>query len=237
MDESRISVNELAQVCAHSDDASVWEELLRRTTPLAALVAVRVARLWMSPSSPAQVDDIVQETYLRLCEHKRRILSEFEPRGEDSFLGLLRRVATSAANDHFRRLRSAKRGGKAVMSELDVETAFRNAAGDGEPADAQRQVLYEQLDCRMRAAPDVIGERDRRLFWLYYLQGLTAEEIAALPAIGLTAKGVESVLRRVSLWLRGQVTKTSLPQNGLANGRVTAPAPEGKMAANPLDRG
>jgi DNA-directed RNA polymerase specialized sigma24 family protein len=66
-------------------------------------------------------------------------------------------------------------------------------------------VLYAQLDEKLRSAPGVIGERDRSLFWLYYLQGLTAEEIARQPSAGLTAKGVESALRRVTTWLRAEI--------------------------------
>jgi DNA-directed RNA polymerase specialized sigma24 family protein len=57
----------------------------------------------------------------------------------------------------------------------------------------------------MRAAPEVVGERDRALFWLYYGKGFTTEEIAGFSATGLTAKGVESALRRVATWLRQQV--------------------------------
>jgi RNA polymerase sigma-70 factor (ECF subfamily) len=63
------------------------------------------------------------------------------------------------------------------------------------------------LDEKLRSAPDVIGERDRALFWLYYRQGFTAEEIAGLSATGLTPKGVESALRRVATWLRGEMQR------------------------------
>jgi DNA-directed RNA polymerase specialized sigma24 family protein len=45
------------------------------------------------------------------------------------------------------------------------------------------------------------------LFWLYYRQGLTAEEIASMTGAGLTAKGVESALRRVAKWLRGEIQR------------------------------
>jgi DNA-directed RNA polymerase specialized sigma24 family protein len=71
----------------------------------------------------------------------------------------------------------------------------------------QRSVLFAQLDGKLRSAPEIIGERDRSFFWLYYLQGLTAEEIARLFPAGLTAKGVESALRRVVKWLRGEVER------------------------------
>ena len=93
MDEYRTSVNDLAKACAHSADAVEWAEFLRRCAPLAGLVAMRISRMWRCSSSPATVDDIVQEIFLKLCERDRRILRDFEPRGEDSFMGLLRIVS------------------------------------------------------------------------------------------------------------------------------------------------
>jgi len=153
------------------------------------------------------VDDIVQEIFVKLCEQKRRILREFEPRGEDSFLGLLRIVSASVANDYFRRLRSAKRGGKVVTTPLVEDGTQMPVASGRQSAEMQRSVLFAQLDQKLRSAPEIIGERDRSFFWLYYLQGLTAEEIARMFPAGLTAKGVESALRRVSKWLRGEVER------------------------------
>ena len=205
MNGPRTSVNELAKACSRSTDASEWEELVRRCVPLASLVALRVARSWESNPSPATVDDIVQEVFVKVCEQERRVLREFEPRGEDSFFGLLRIVAVSVANDHFLRLHSAKRGGNQVTTLL-IDDGPTSGAGNGNGgADAHWPVLLEQLDRKLRSAPAVIGQRDRALFWLYFRQGFTAEEIARLPAAGLTAKGVESALRRVTLWLRAEV--------------------------------
>jgi RNA polymerase sigma-70 factor (ECF subfamily) len=205
MDKSRVSVNDLAKACAHSADAAEWEEFLRRAAPLASLVAMRVCRVWTSSSSRAVVDDIVQEIFLKLCEQERRILREFEPRGEDSFLGLLHLISASVANDYFRRKSSAKRGGRVVTSTLDGDLPAGNADQARAAAAMHRAVLLAELDQRLRAAPETIGERDRSIFWLYYRHGLTAEEIARLPDAGLTAKGVESALRRATLWLREQI--------------------------------
>lgn len=216
MDMLRVPVNELARRCAHSADSVEWEEFLRRCVPVAARVAGRVARLWTSGATPAVVDDIVQEIFLKLCEQERRVLREFRPRGEDSFFGLLRLVSASVANDYFRRQYSAKRGGKVVTVALD-DGLFASApnASDGQ-AGMQRSVLLAEMDRKLRSAPDVIGERDRAIFWLYYLQGLTAEEIAGLPAFELSAKGVESALRRVTLWLR----KGLEPKTGKSRGEA-----------------
>jgi RNA polymerase sigma factor (sigma-70 family) len=205
MDTSSVSVNDLAKACAHSSEAEEWEEFLRRCVPLASLVALRVSRLWLNGSSPATVDDIVQEVFLKLCERERRILRDFVPRGEDSFLGLLRIVSASVANDYFRRMHSQKRGGKVVTTALVEDAAPLPSSGASQAAQMRRSVLLSELDGMLRSAPEAIGERDRSLFWLYYLQGLTAEEIARLPVAGLTAKGVESVLRRVTRWLREEI--------------------------------
>jgi RNA polymerase sigma-70 factor (ECF subfamily) len=213
MNHSLTTVNELAKACAHSADAAEWKEFVSRCMPLASLVALRVTRMWMSDPSPVTVDDIVQEVFLKLCEQERRILRDFEPRGEDSFFGLLRIVTGSVANDYFRRLYSVKRGGKVVtMPLMDEDSAA--PAESARPAERiQHAALLSQLDEKLRSAPDVVTERDRSLFWLYYRQGYTAEEIAKLSAVGLTAKGVESALRRVTAWLREQIGRKPPPQH------------------------
>ena len=212
MNDSRTTVNDLAKACARSADAAEWEEFVARCMPLASLMALRVSRMWVSDPSPAAVDDIVQEVFLKLCEQERRILREFEPRGEDSFLGLLRLVTASVANDYFRRIHSAKRGGKVLTMPLmddDVQLPMHSAR----PAARMHQAaLFAQLDQMLRSAPKTVSERDRALFWLYYRQGYTAEEIARVPATGLTAKGVESALRRVTTWLREEIARNKSTQ-------------------------
>lgn len=216
MDSVLGSVNDLAKACARSADAAEWAELLRRCVPLVSLVALRACRMWMNRAEPAMVDDIVQEVFLKLCDQERRILRNFEPRGEDSFLGLLRVVAASVGNDYFRRHSSAKRGGKVVTSTFDDELTPNRTANAGQ---VEQKVLFSQLDLKLRSAQGVLSERDRVLFWLYYRQGFTAEEIAALPGTGLTAKGVESALRRIANWLRQQIDESRQQPQSEISGR------------------
>jgi len=205
MNDVSSSVNDLAKACANSADAAEWQEFVRRCSPLASIMAVRVSRIWSIRPSASMVDDIVQEVFLKLCEHERRILHEFEPRGDDSFLGLLRTIAASVANDYFRRTHSLKRGGNAVTMSLAEEAVEMPSDANRMAPSLHRAALLAQLDGKLRSAPEKIGERDRALFWLYYLQGYTAEEIARISGAGLTAKGVESALRRVTVWLRAEV--------------------------------
>jgi RNA polymerase sigma-70 factor (ECF subfamily) len=207
MEPLRAPVNELARACAHSADTAEWGEFLGRCAPVAALIAARVARIWQGTASSAVVDDIVQEVFVKLCEQERRILREFKPKGDDSFLALLRVITASVANDYFRRQYSEKRGGKVVTMLLDEEPSSMVATHNDQ--DAQRAVLFNELDRKLRSASGATAERDRALFWLYYLQGLTADEIASLPGSELSAKGVESALRRVTAWLRKELEPRS----------------------------
>jgi RNA polymerase sigma-70 factor (ECF subfamily) len=217
MNASFTSVNDLAKLCAHSAEVPEWEELVRRCSPLAIVVARRISRLWVSDPGPAIIDDIVQEVFLKLCEHDRRILRGFEPRGQDSFLGLLRIVTASVTNDYYRRQYSTKRGGKVItMPLLDADSSQAPDTAI-QPSRIQHSALLEQLDRKLRSAPTIVGHRDRALFWLYYRQGFTAEEISRLPAAGLTAKGVESALRRVTTWLRAEIDRSDLPGPGGPN--------------------
>jgi RNA polymerase sigma-70 factor (ECF subfamily) len=213
MKEDSTSVNDLARACSRSVDAEEWDEFVRRCAPLASLVALRVSRLWVRDPSPAAVDDIVQDVFLKLCEQERRILRDFVPRGEDSFFGLLRIVAASVANDYYRRLYSAKRGGNVVTTVLVGDETSLESAGMHPSAQMHQEALFGQLDKKLQSASKTIGERDRAIFWLYYRQGFTAEEIARLPASGLTAKGVESALRRMTGWLRDELEAKTAGQS------------------------
>jgi RNA polymerase sigma-70 factor (ECF subfamily) len=67
----------------------------------------------------------------------------------------------------------------------------------------EREVLFKQIDeCIESCLEDANRDRDRTIFWLYYQQGMTAKDIAALPSFNLSAKGVESVIFRLIRMLR-----------------------------------
>jgi RNA polymerase sigma-70 factor (ECF subfamily) len=69
-------------------------------------------------------------------------------------------------------------------------------------------------------------ERDRTVFWLYYQQGFSAKAIAALPSIGLSEKGVESAILRLTREVRNRLATTrSEPSRG------ADPDPKGLRAA------
>jgi len=200
-----LAANRLALICAYSAEAPEWEEFVRMATPVVSLAARRVGVVW-GDRSTATLNEIVQEVFLRLCEDERRVLREYEARGEDSLLQLLRIVTATVGTDHFRKLRAEKRGGN-----LPAVTVQPHAVADElSDARAARAVempsLFAQLDGLLRLYPTKVSARDRKMFWLHYRQGLTAEAIARIPTMGLSAKGVESALIRLTRLLRRTVT-------------------------------
>ena len=207
-----MSSNDLAQLCALQGGALEWEEFVRRFSRPIALSVLRVGRLW-GDTSPAVVDDIVQDVFLKFCEDDRRILREFEPRHPDSFTAFVKVVSAAAANDYFRKRNTNKRGGglkEEQISEFHAE-ALQNSEW------LERNHLLKEIDSFLAASGrDAIGKRDRTVFWLYYQQGMTASAIASLPGMSISVKGVESALHRMVTLIRSHIQKpflTSLPKN------------------------
>jgi RNA polymerase sigma-70 factor (ECF subfamily) len=174
-----------------------------------AAAVLRTARHWGEPPRP-QLDDLIQETYLKLCENDSRLLRSFQPRHEDSIYGFLKVVAANVVHDHFKSALAAKRG--AGQTEAIMEPVQMNPkTGGADSFDAVSQRLQlEQLDkilTQLTAGKD--QERKRTIFWLRHRQGLTASEIASIPSIGLTTEGVESVLMRLVITIRGHIMSSS----------------------------
>ena len=214
-----IVANRLARLCAYSAEAPEWEQFVRLVTPVVALAARRVSAVWGDPST-GTVSEIVQEVFLKLCEDDRRILREFEDRGNDSFLKLLRMITASVGTDHFRRMHAEKRGGRSLSVPLEPHMSADEVSDDRATAAVEWPSLIAQLDGLLMLHPKTVSVRDRNLFWLYYRQGLTADAISRIPAIGLSAKGVESALLRLTRLLRDTIIngkpKTELEERKLA---------------------
>jgi RNA polymerase sigma-70 factor (ECF subfamily) len=133
-------------------------------------------------------------------------LRDFAVQHPDSVLGYIKRIAVNVAHDHFKSLHSQKRGaGETDQFPEDMEPQAHSEDFGG-PDAMEREVLLKEINRCLdicSAGPD--QERDCLIFRLYYQQGLTAKAIAALPTVGLTAKGVEAVISRLLRKVREQL--------------------------------
>src|ERR1700678_966659 len=109
MSYSSMSIEELIRQCSHSHTPQAWEEFVRRFHRLIATVILRTASR-LGDSSKQTVDDLIQETYLKLCADDFRILRSFEQQHPDAFTGYIKVVTANVVRDHFKSAHTKKRG-------------------------------------------------------------------------------------------------------------------------------
>jgi RNA polymerase sigma-70 factor (ECF subfamily) len=211
MNYASLSAEELVAACKQTDDAEAWGEFVRRFHRLIATVVLRVARRW-GVSSPSILDDLVQETYLKLCANNFRMLRNFQSNHPNAFYGYLKVVTANLVHDHLKAANSSKRGSGTVEVEADSSVESHDPRGAASAVNStERAVLLREVNDtlgRLAAGPHL--QRDRKVFWLYYRVGLTANAIAALPSIGLSTKGVESSILRLTRLLRDEIGRDRL---------------------------
>jgi len=203
---SSMSAVELIRACSKTNDGEAWEEFASRFERPINLSIKRTACQW--GKDPLQfVDDLRQETYLKLCADKCLRLLEFaEQHSDDAVLAYIKMIAINVAHDHFKSLHSQKRGAGDTDQWLEDFDPAAQSGSHGGPDAMEREVLLKQVDGLLRicaAGPN--QERDCLIFWFYYLQGVSAKAIAALAIIKLKAKGVEAVIYRLTRCIQQQL--------------------------------
>jgi len=198
-----LTPDELVQECAAGGDANAWEEFIHRFRPLIAGVVSRAAMRW-TRVSPDLVEDLVQETYLRLCIEEHRHLRHFSSRHERGIYSFLKTVATHATTDYFRSRFAAKRGG-AFFQEDDLDAALQN----GQEPGLENQILVHEIE--KLSDQITCNEQEKVIFKLRFQEGYTTRAIAEADGVQLTQKGVESCLHRITSNLREMCSKK--PEN------------------------
>jgi RNA polymerase sigma-70 factor, ECF subfamily len=227
------SLNSLLSLCLRSRDELLWTEFIQRSQPVIAGVVIKTLRRWARPT-PSLVDDLVQETYLKLFASNARALRRFVCHHENALYGFLKVVASNTVQDHFRSSYSKKRGSGREGESIEyagVERADGRAFREGRigrdisahigthheleqhrqgPHGLERRILLSEIDSYLKTrASEPYFVRDYTIFWLYYREGLTAKAISRVPSIGLTVKGVESTLLRLTRLVRKRLEQRS----------------------------
>jgi RNA polymerase sigma-70 factor (ECF subfamily) len=202
---SSLSLKDVVCLCAGPRDDEAWEEFVSRVGRPISLTIMRAACL-RGELSRSLVEDLVQITYLKLWEDGCRLLRDFAIQHPDAILGYIKKTAANATHDYFKHVHSQSSGGdKAHVSTSDVDPE----AGDEVHTSEERitfEIFLKEIDEHLKhcsTGPD--QERDRTIFWLYFRQGMSTKEIASLPTIGLSAKGVGSVIERLKHDIREQI--------------------------------
>jgi RNA polymerase sigma-70 factor (ECF subfamily) len=210
------SAEELIYACAESNDTAAWEEFVARFQKPISLSIKRAVCQW--GKDPSQfVDDLLQETYLKLCADKCRLLLNFSRlHSAEAVLGYIKTIAINVAHDHFKSLHSQKRGaGETDQLHGDFDPIAQNGSFGG-PEAMEREVFLKQVHEQLQnCAAGSNQERDCLIFWFYYLQGMSAKAIAALATVKLTAKGVEAVIYRLTRCVREHLGNSGMPDSAV----------------------
>ena len=191
--------------CFQQGDAWLWEQLIAQLQPLIARTVYRVASSW-GAVNPQDVDDVTQETFAKIATGADTLLrAQFE--NELAAIGYFKVLAANSARDYFRSKYADKRGVSQTLAVADRLEEIASAP----VSDSDRAIFLSEIEKLL--PPDL---RDRSVFWLYYRQGFTAKEIADVPGIGLTVKGVESVIHRLTAVVRKAVSGKFLKGNSNA---------------------
>jgi RNA polymerase sigma-70 factor (ECF subfamily) len=178
-------------------DSADWGSVLARFDRLIVATVFKICRRFGTVDK-ADIDDLVQEIYVRLCADDYRILRQSRITHAGAIYGLIQAVSTTTVLDHFRARRAQKRGASKV-----VPLSADQQAVTWEAHTYDRSLLIGEIDEHLfRLGDSAAQRRDRRIFWLYYRSGLTSRDIASIPGLELTQKGVESVIRRLTLELK-----------------------------------
>ena len=203
-DSKELTAVDLVKKCVRSGEEFYWCEFVARFQPVIAGVVVKTVRRY-SGRHRALTDDLVQSTYLKLCSNNYRALRSLNEIHENSIYGLLKVVASNVVHDHFRSAFCGKREmGMSVPLNEDIAAGVMRAPYR---QDAETGILSWQIEKCLRR--NVAGQRDLRVFRLYYGEGFNAREISALAGIGVSTKGVESMLHRLTQLLRARLGSTT----------------------------
>jgi RNA polymerase sigma-70 factor (ECF subfamily) len=170
----RAAASDLARSLTAGSE-SVFAEFQRR---LRAFVSRRVR-------DPADVDDVLQDTFLRIHRHLGDV------RGADRLAAWVFQVARSVIVDHYRRRRPSE-----ALAD-DASQRHGVAAGQQSPND------FEELAACLTPMVRALPPADRQAIELSELEGLTQREASTIARVSLS--GMKSRVQRARRKLKAML--------------------------------
>jgi RNA polymerase sigma factor (sigma-70 family) len=150
-------------------------------------------------------DDLIQTTMVRLVENDFALLRRFKGKSENDLLAYLAIISRSVVRDCWRRQHARKRSGlvKSNLTETCSSTLMSRERPDRVSTEFRILVReVESLAKRALNAANGFSARDRLIYKLHFLDGLSAAQIAENSGLSLSKPGIEKVYCRVMNWTR-----------------------------------
>ena len=206
MDPRKLTDEELVRLLLATRDEALredlWVEFWHRFQPVIARTVRRRIVRYTQWVDHGWVDDLVQETFLKILKDDYKALRKFEFRHENALSCLLKVMAANVVEDNIRKKNSEKEGGGQQPEDIDnlLQPPSDRSSAVGSIFNGLRMNEIENCLQRRKGEPTFV--RDHKIFWLYFRDGFTAIEISELPDIGFKGvKGVESALLRLCKWV------------------------------------
>lgn len=180
------------------------EIFVRATRGLFTAIAWRVANQF-GGCTPDQIEDHVQDIYLKLLANGRSIL-ESMPSNPESAQSYLRIAAANVCRDAWKAKNAGRRAHERTVPFSSVECHVMQLS----VPDVDRQLLFQRADKL------ITDKREKTIFHLYFEQGYSALEISQVPAFKLSVKGVESLIFRITTKLRTELAPQKKEGNSSA---------------------
>ena len=193
-DPRTLPTPKLVALCAGSHDTALWEEFVRRFQPVISGCVCRTLREFGAVDMQV-AEDLIQDAFVRLCDSERRALREFNSVAENAFYGVARLAAVCSVRDHMRKRSADRRGGRTLTMDLEELHDCSELRVTDNP---DRRIELRRIDDELAADTGTHSTRNRMVFWLRHRHGYSAAEIARMPVVGLTPKGVETLLARLT---------------------------------------
>ncbi len=182
-----VDTDHLLDQASHGDGAARQQLLARHRGRLKAMVAARLDRRLAARLDPS---DVVQEA---LAEAARRLDTYLRDRPIPFYPWLRQLAWDRLVKEHRAHLGRARRtvrreepGVLGLPDESVAELAQRLASSASSPS---RQAVRGEQQSRVRAALALLGEADREVLVLRYLEQLPLKDVAAV--LGLSASAVK----------------------------------------------
>jgi RNA polymerase sigma factor (sigma-70 family) len=161
-----------------------------------------------SGTVPELLEDLTQEVFVRLVQGDRRALARFQGLNEHSIFTYLSTISVNIVRDHFKALRAKRkpRRGSSIQDPLRTADGPMATATLGDVLASQEpgpDTVAENMELRRRlheAVDEASGDcsgRDRLIYQLYFVEGLTIAEISAIRSVRLSPSGVEKRVRKI----------------------------------------